>query len=191
MSETGPNMVWLHGVAGSGKSTIATSIEDYFRDIFQLGAFLKFERGKSNPSSVIREIAFNLSLFDASIGSSILEHVEKDKKVASALLSRQFEELLLHPLDGIAKPGSERSMNQEMVIIVIDGLDECGSPHDRKDLMRLFSNEFTKLPSFIRFFITSCLEPGIINALTHQSDSVHEVVLDYTSDTSQHDVFAD
>ena len=189
-AEPGPSIVWLHGVAGSGKSTIATSIEDYFRETYQLGGYLKFERGKSDPNSVIREIAFNLSLFDTSIGSSILEHVEKDKNIASALLSRQFEELLLSPLNDIAGSGSERSRNQEVVVIVIDALDECGSPDDRNDLMRLLRDEFTKLPSFIHFLITSRPEPDIVNALSRQPDSVHEVVLDYTSDTSLHDVFS-
>ena len=188
-SETGPNIVWLHGVAGCGKSTIATSIEDYLRSISQLGAFLKFERGKSDPNSVIREIAFNLAMYDSSIGSNILKHVKKDRAIASAILSRQFEELLFRPLQNIAKLRSERSGGQEAVIIVIDALDECGSPDDRKDLIRLLRDEFKRLPSFVRFLITSRPEPDIVNALSHQSDSVYETVVDYTSDTSHHDVF--
>lgn len=32
------NVMWLHGVAGSGKSTVATTIANYFRERGRLGA---------------------------------------------------------------------------------------------------------------------------------------------------------
>jgi predicted AAA+ superfamily ATPase len=34
----GRNVLWLYGVAGSGKSTIATTVAQYFREIRRLGA---------------------------------------------------------------------------------------------------------------------------------------------------------
>lgn len=47
------NILWLSGVAGAGKSTIATSISEYFRELGRLGAFLFFTRNKSDPAYVI------------------------------------------------------------------------------------------------------------------------------------------
>ncbi|EJD04719.1 uncharacterized protein FOMMEDRAFT_68526, partial [Fomitiporia mediterranea MF3/22] len=47
LSDSDKNVFWLHGVAGSGKSTVSTTIAEYFRGISRLGAHLFFERGKS------------------------------------------------------------------------------------------------------------------------------------------------
>ena len=148
-------MIWLHGAAGSGKSTIATSIEDYFCGMYQLGAYLRFERGKSDPTSVIRELAFSLAKFDPRIGSNILERIKKDMNIASALLSCQFAELLLHPLNDFMTSQPESARDQEVVIIVIDAQDECGTPDNWKDLMHLLRGDFGKLPPIFRFLITS------------------------------------
>jgi polynucleotide 5'-kinase involved in rRNA processing len=40
----GHNVLWIHGLAGSGKSTIATSVANLFRDLNRLGAFVFFNR---------------------------------------------------------------------------------------------------------------------------------------------------
>ncbi|KAJ7852745.1 hypothetical protein B0H13DRAFT_2206819, partial [Mycena leptocephala] len=49
-SESG-NILWLYGVAGAGKSTISTSISQYFRSLHRLGAFLFFDRNNPAGSS--------------------------------------------------------------------------------------------------------------------------------------------
>ena len=51
-----PNVFWLHGLAGSGKSTIAATISKQFGSIpsQRSGAFLFFEREKTVRESVVR-----------------------------------------------------------------------------------------------------------------------------------------
>jgi signal recognition particle GTPase len=47
------SILWMHGLAGAGKSTIATTVANYFHDLGRLGAFLFFDRGfpeRSHPS---------------------------------------------------------------------------------------------------------------------------------------------
>jgi len=39
------NILWLYGLAGSGKSTISTTIAEYFRELGRLGAFMFFLTG--------------------------------------------------------------------------------------------------------------------------------------------------
>ena len=41
------NVFWLHGLAGSGKSTLMTTISHIFMELGQLGAFLFFDRDSS------------------------------------------------------------------------------------------------------------------------------------------------
>jgi len=39
MPSDGTNVLWLHGLAGSGKSTLSTTVAEYFCELGQLGAF--------------------------------------------------------------------------------------------------------------------------------------------------------
>ncbi|KAF9056726.1 WD40-repeat-containing domain protein [Rhodocollybia butyracea] len=77
MSNPG-NILWLSGVAGAGKSTIATSISEYFRELGRLGAFLFFTRNKSDPVDVIRTIAFHLARSNIYVASAICTAIDDD-----------------------------------------------------------------------------------------------------------------
>ncbi|KAL5480301.1 hypothetical protein ACEPAI_1571 [Sanghuangporus weigelae] len=183
-SDSKQNIFWLHGVAGSGKSTVSSTIAKHFREMSRLGAFLFFQRGKSEPSSVIKTIAYKLALFDSSIASSILCEVENDKDIGSASSEAQFRKLLLQPLLDAA------SAMTGPVIVVLDALDECGMADSRRGLMKLFREEFSKLPKTFRFLITSRRETDINHALSTQPESVRTMQLDYSSAASQQDVLS-
>ena len=45
----GNNILWLHGMAGSGKSTIATTIARHFGTLGRQGAYIFFERATGKP----------------------------------------------------------------------------------------------------------------------------------------------
>ncbi|KAL5520521.1 hypothetical protein ACEPAG_9745 [Sanghuangporus baumii] len=181
-SETTQNVFWLYGVAGSGKSTISATIAHHLRDMSRLGAFLFFERGKSEPSSVIRTIAYKLGIFDSSIGSSILSAMAGDQDIATATAVHQFNKLLLEPL--VASTSSISGP----IVIVLDALDECGTPETRRGLMDLLRGEFPKLPNVFWFLITSRRESDIDKTLSSQPDRVCAIELDYTSTGSRDDV---
>lgn len=54
------NVVWLYGAAGLGKSTLATTVAEYFRGLQRRGAFLFVDRNapiESHPDRVIRTLA--------------------------------------------------------------------------------------------------------------------------------------
>lgn len=80
------NVLWVHGPAGSGKSTIATTIATHFRNLGCLGAFLFFDRSfpeRSHPSRVIRTLAYKLGLFDQRIGTGVLAAIEKFSSIST------------------------------------------------------------------------------------------------------------
>jgi ABC-type branched-subunit amino acid transport system ATPase component len=68
IEDEGPKPVfWLFGQTGSGKSTISTTIADMCRERRRLGAFIFFNRDvkdRSDPSLVIRTLAYKLASFD-------------------------------------------------------------------------------------------------------------------------------
>lgn len=129
--ESGQNVLWLHGVAGSGKSTISTTVAEHFRGISRLGAFMFFEREKSEPSAVICTLAYKLASFDSSIAKHVISAFEKDNDLAKAPAETQFERLIMEPLI------STSSAMHGPVFVILDALDEWGTPESRKGLIRL------------------------------------------------------
>ncbi|KAJ6612628.1 hypothetical protein B0H10DRAFT_1952189 [Mycena sp. CBHHK59/15] len=151
-SESG-NVLWLSGVAGSGKSTISTTISESLRGLERLGAFLFFDRNdraRSHPDAVIRTIAYWLALSSPHLGSAISAAIRHDPAVVNAPLRTQFKELLLAPLQA-----AEQHI-QGPIVVILDALDECGDPSSRLALLSLLSEEFPKLPHFLRRFLDTC-----------------------------------
>ncbi|KAJ7108208.1 hypothetical protein C8R44DRAFT_298178 [Mycena epipterygia] len=154
------NVLWLSGVAGSGKSTISTTVSESFGAVGRLGAFLFFDRNdlaRSHPAAVIPTIAYSLALFSPHIGLAISAVIQSDPGVVKTLMGTQFKKLLLEPLQS-----AERYI-QGPIIIILDALDECGDRDSRAPLLSLLSSEFPKIPKLFRFLITSRRDSDIAN----------------------------
>lgn len=178
-------MFWLHGVAGSGKSTVNATIAEYCRDMSCLGAFLFFKRGQRQEESVIPTIAYRLASFDPAIAKHVAAAVERNNGIAEASVESQFEKLIMQPLT------SASSEVQTPIIVILDALDEYGTPGTRRRLLQVLRREIPNLPSNFRFFITSRREPDIEKAFAvgmDGRDSIQVLELDYTSDVSRRDV---
>ncbi|KAJ7481005.1 hypothetical protein FB451DRAFT_1447204, partial [Mycena latifolia] len=152
------NVLWLSGVAGSGKSTISTTVSEIYRTTHRLGAFLFFDRNdqsRSHPSAVIRTMAYSLGLFEPHIGSAISAAIKADPAVVNPPMATQFKQLLVGPLRAAERylPGP--------ILIILDALDECGDRQSRAPLLSLLVNDFPKLPGLFRVLITSRREPDI------------------------------
>src|SRR5882762_6612753 len=148
-------VLWLYGPAGSGKSALATTIAWRMRDLHRLGAFFFFNRGipERNAVTLIRTLAYQLSRFDARIGTALSRILESMPHIADMPLEFQFANLLsANVLESVEWRGGP-------IILIIDALDECGS--DRKELLQVLSRGFKNLPSFIRVMVVSREEPDI------------------------------
>ncbi|KAK6991838.1 WD40 repeat-like protein, partial [Favolaschia claudopus] len=154
------NILWFTGVAGSGKSTIATTLSESFRHVHRLGAFLFFDRNdstRSDPNGVIRTMAYLLALSNPHIATEISGVIVRDPAIVNAPIKTQFSKLLLEPLCSVEHliPGP--------IIIILDALDECGSRLSRHALLSIISSEFPRLPHFVRILITSRPEADLID----------------------------
>ena len=164
------NILWLHGLAGSGKSTISTTLAEYFRALGRLGAFMFFDR--NNPSSselatVVPTLCYKLASFDPTIRAAVCAQIERDPSITEASLRVQFTKLLREPLSSLAV-----LHNKGPVIIVLDAFDECGNASSRRDLLALLTRDLAKFPPAFRFLITSRREPDIEAAFSHCSNIV-------------------
>ncbi|KZP17692.1 hypothetical protein FIBSPDRAFT_830254 [Athelia psychrophila] len=169
----GHNVLWLHGAAGLGKSTLANSVAEHFRGRRQQGAFLFFDRNaslESNLARVIRTLAYQLAEHDQAIKATISLAMERDPQLTSAPLSTQFTSLLMNPLSAAS------SEITGPIIIILDALDECGDTESRRALLYLLSHELAKFPRQFRFLITSRPDSDIERAF-NSAGHVHAIDL--------------
>ena len=174
--------LWLHGPAGSGKSTISTTLAERFRRLKQLGAFLFFDRDvteQSNPALVARTLAHQISVSYPEIGVFIISAIESSPQTLTSPLSTQFQELLINPLT--------RASTTSQIILVLDALDECGTKANRKALLNSLAAQSAHFPSAFRLVITS--RPDVDMRLAFElQPHVKTLELDLTSTASKKDI---
>lgn len=169
----------VHGTAGTGKSTLAQTIADYFGLLHLLGAYTFFLRNKSNPDIVIRTVAYRLACFSRVIAEHMRDAV-KDVDITSLSLMAQFEILFVGVL------GRAEDQFDRPVIIVFDAVDECGPGQERRNLMPVLAR-LTELPKKFRFLITTRLEQDIAHTFL-SLPAVMKLEMNPTFPDSQQDV---
>ena len=111
------NILLLTGGAGTGKSTIATTVAETCRRSGHPVCHLFFIRGKSDPSTVIRTISYNLAVSYPAIAGFIDEEVKQSGELSSATLKSEFDILLRKPLSFIS------SQISHPILVVLDAID--------------------------------------------------------------------
>ncbi|KAJ7622247.1 hypothetical protein FB45DRAFT_1061819 [Roridomyces roridus] len=176
------SLFWLSGVAGSGKSTISTTVAETFRALERLGAFLFFDRNnqvQSHPNGVIRTLAYWLTQMNPHIAAAISDAIERDPAIVNAPIRSQFQSLLLEPLQ------SAESHIEGPILVVLDALDECGDPVSRAGLLFVLATEVPRLPKNFRFLITSREGKDITDQLQHISTRMQLDVSSTSPDISR------
>ena len=182
-SDKAKKVLWVYGLAGTGKSTLSTTIALIMRRRHRLGAFFFFSRDipQRNSGTLIRTLAYQLAIFDPRFGAAISLVVANYFNIARMPLEFQFEKLFsANALKSVEWSGGP-------VLLIIDALDECGSEADRKILMQVLSKGFSDLPSFIRIMVISRQESDIQHALASHSH-LRPYPLDIDSVTNKDDV---
>ncbi|KAJ7191535.1 WD40 repeat-like protein [Mycena pura] len=181
------NVLWLHGVAGSGKSTILTTISQCFRDLGRLGAFIFFDLNNnpasSNAKAVIHSIAYWVAKSNPHVQAALCDAIAREPTLVNAPIRIQFQKLLHEPLvaakDHICGP----------IVIILDVLDECVDRNSRDMLVALLVDELPKLPPVFRFFITSRPDAEIASRF-QKKPHITPMLLDIAADTTKGDILS-
>jgi len=175
-------IIWLRGPAGSGKSTILNTLAHYFLKLRRQGAFLFWDRNdpdNSEPRHVVHTLAHQLALFDCSFAEELHSQIEARPRITESSLDAQFQHLLQEPLAAIST-----KHDWGPIVIVLDALDECGTPVSRKSLLKALSSSLPNLPNRFRLLIASRDEPDIDATLSRLNIDVHDVPIDDESTSS-------
>lgn len=181
-SDDRQNVMWISGLAGTGKSTLSTTIANMMDYVGLLGASFFFDRGipERGASTLIPTLAYQLARFNAAIAAKIQQVVQHNDNIANKPLGVQFSKLLsAAALGDIPWSGGP-------ILVVIDALDESGSVADQKTLMQALSEGFLKLPSFLRILIVSRPEREMLDRFTCSHIRHHRLELD--SPMTQEDI---
>ena len=157
-----PNIFWLSGSPGSGKTTIASTVVAGF-EFFSGKFFFRHDEAElCDPDNLWRRIALDLSLASNDLEKSITQALETQKADIRGLdISMQFEHLIAKPLQQVFEA------SVKPLLVVVDALDECDSYE--KLLPSLVS--WSQLSKSLKLLITSCHYHKIQSRL--RSVSVH------------------
>ena len=160
--------MWLYGPAGAGKSAIAQSIAELCHNANILAASFFFSRtavGRSDESRLIPTLAYQLCLSMPAIRKYVEDTMEQDPLVLSRSLEAQISDLVVDPLRrALLDEKDAISLLSGPKIIIIDGLDECGTAKVQRYILSVLATAVQQIPLPIAFLVTSRPEQIIRDA---------------------------
>ena len=171
MDEQAPNIFWLSGSPGAGKSTVASTMVSHLAGMGILGSAFFCRRSDialSDPTTFWRTVAFDLAQRNAVIADRVVENLKAGRADPTrADIESHFKYLIEDPLaefwKGCTNEKSQDDMGNEssgegmqFPVVVLDALDECGSGNSPQ--RRIFMDTLTKwsrLNPRFKLFVTS------------------------------------
>jgi NACHT domain len=153
-STTTNPMFWLCGPAGMGKSAIASTIANSWRDEGRLGGDFFFSQAIADcreNSKVFPTIASQLATrFPDVFKEPISGAIEQEPDIGSMDVSTQWKVLIKGPLLKVAD--SLPPNVKTPIVFIFDALDECDSP---LPLISSIASDIELLPRNFKFFFSS------------------------------------
>ena len=178
-----PNVLLLIGAAGTGKSTIATTVAGRYQRSKQLGCHIFFLRGSSDPGNVLESIAYSLAVYSQIVAEYLVKQIEGSGDLGPSNLKTKFDILLRDTLSAVA------ANVDSSILIILDALDECGTPETRQSLIKVLQHGLPSLPSNFRFLVTTRPEGDLLPFISLSPLRVHTIELDRKVEENRLDVY--
>ncbi|KAF8802023.1 hypothetical protein BYT27DRAFT_7197492 [Phlegmacium glaucopus] len=160
--------MWLYGPAGAGKSAIAQSIAELCHDANILAASFFFSRtavGRNDESRLISTLVYQLCVSIPAIRKYVEDTIERDPLVLSRSLEAQIRSLMVDPLRrALLDDKDAMSLHSGPKVIIIDGLDECGTAKVQRYILSALATAIQEIPLPISFLVASRPEQIIRDA---------------------------
>ncbi|SPO07206.1 uncharacterized protein DNG_09900 [Cephalotrichum gorgonifer] len=175
-------MLWLSGMAGTGKTSIARTVaeslnkRDSWADNTYLGATFFIKLGHESRSKIgmlLPTIAKFLAERNPQLGHHISNAMEGNASIGEKRPQEQMKTLILEPL---SKFNGTLPWPIQLVI-VIDALDECDDPNGAQEVLRHFQSLWGMSRVIIRVIVTSRPEPHIGRELRKHERFIHHLTL--------------
>ena len=150
----------ISGLAGMGKSVIAAAMCKKFVEHVAACHFFQYNNSKyNNPKFFLQSAAWQVSQVFPAYKETLIDKLSGNlgQSLNNMNIQALFSTLLKEPLSDVDGPGKP-------ILIVLDALDESAD-NERDELVHLISHHLPKLPSYIRFVITTRPEKSLIDRL--------------------------
>lgn len=179
-------LFWVHGLAGSGKSSIAATICKVLKAKEALAGSFFCKRDvpeQRDPKRILPSLSFTLAQVHKPYRDYIMKILEKETDISTELISYQLTTLFLNPLSDLASQGNSQ---EQPLVFVVDALDECGdyaAVSQIADCLRQISNQV----DWLKIFVTSRPSPAIVQKFS-PSNSRHTQEIDLNTIDAHSDI---
>lgn len=158
---------WLHGLVGTGKSTIARTVARRYFDQNQLGASFFFSQSTKTVENFVTSIAFQLAENVPALRPHIADTISQYGDIATMSLRDQWRILILDPL-------SKLQLNSQHApfILIVDALDEC-EDSDIQTILDMLTKDRLLTLNKLRIFIASRPQILIQYGISHLDSSYY------------------
>ena len=173
-------IMWLNGPAGAGKSAIAQTIAERYKDSRVAASFF-FLRNTSDRGVADRLFTTLAWQLGASIPET-LPYIELALKTERLLHTKsigiQFDYLVTKVFENLLRDNPE--FRPEKSLVIIDGVDECATEKDQNLFLTLIADQLARTKIPLRFLICSRPESHIEETfnMENMKDITRTVVLD-------------
>lgn len=162
-SGTTSRLLWLHGQAGMGKSTIASSVCRYLDDLGTLGAYFFCKRDdqeRRTPDHILNTLVYRLACQYEPYGQAVAEAIKNNVQLPDLPFEQRYTHLIVRPLRELE---SKSTVPPQPLLLVVDAMDECESGVNRRHLLT-YLREMSRLAPWIKVLVTSRPEQDIKKA---------------------------
>ena len=153
--DSAPRTCLLTGAPGVGKSAYAAHFTHYNGSV-AAALFCSSDMNTFNdPRTIIQTVAYLMACRLPAYRQSLMLHLPEDRAAVERLSEKElFEQLISKPLS-LSIDGSH-----ERMVILLDGLDECGSP-EQNVLAKTLDEFAPSLPDWLRILLVARDIPAI------------------------------
>ncbi|PVF92103.1 WD40 repeat-like protein [Serendipita vermifera] len=177
-----PNILRLCGDPGTGKSTIARSLEDRLVESGRLGSYFVFQRDNASlltPTRLWSTVGFDLTQEYPTVRKSVVGALKLHNIRPNRANEDGVDGLFFHAIH-IPLLSSQDIPKGRLPIVIVDAIDECGGleshmRHHRQDLLRTLK-AWSNLPKEFKLVVTSRSETEIEQAF--EDIPFHSIELD-------------
>ncbi|KAF2395931.1 purine and uridine phosphorylase [Trichodelitschia bisporula] len=165
-----PNIFWLSGLAGYGKSTVARTVAArcFKKGLSASFFFTKGGGDVGHAGMFVTSIAVQLANNVPDLKPVICDAIANNRNIASLSLREQWDRLVLAP---ISLFGTDQS--SPTFLLVVDALDECTDESDVRIILQLFAELRGSHQTRLRVFLTSRPEAHIRDGIQHIPEVEH------------------
>ncbi|KAF8986854.1 hypothetical protein BDQ17DRAFT_1548354 [Cyathus striatus] len=156
-------ILWLHGPAGAGKSTIVQTVAERCDKENKLVSSFFFSRtaGRDDGHKLVLTITSQMVIAIPATKEFVVSQLKQDSAVLTYAMEIQMQKLVIEPLQHAMSLGCSDDHSTSGIggvmphLVIIDGLDECKEPHVQSRIINMIAEISNSQSSYFQFLIAS------------------------------------